>query len=46
MCIAGMIEHASMFMLQRALLTLKSWLNDLPPALLRTRPGSRCSSVG
>ncbi|MBC7877582.1 MAG: tetratricopeptide repeat protein [Anaerolineales bacterium] len=37
--LAEMIEHASMFMLQRALLTLESWLNDLPPYLLRTRPG-------
>lgn len=37
--LAEMIERASMFMLQHALLTLESWLNDLPPSLLRTRPG-------
>lgn len=37
--LAEMIERASIFMLQRALLTLESWLNDLPPYLLRTRPG-------
>jgi LuxR family transcriptional regulator, maltose regulon positive regulatory protein len=37
--LAEMIEHASTPMLQRAMLTLESWLNDLPPSLLRTRPG-------
>jgi len=37
--LAEMIEHASMPMLQRAMLTLESWLNDLPPSLSRTRPG-------
>jgi two-component SAPR family response regulator/Flp pilus assembly protein TadD len=37
--LAEMIERASTSMLQRALLTIESWLNDLPPSLLRTRPG-------
>jgi ATP/maltotriose-dependent transcriptional regulator MalT/DNA-binding SARP family transcriptional activator len=33
-----MIERAGFSMLQRALLTVESWLNDLPPSFLRTRP--------
>lgn len=37
--LAEMIERASTSMLQRALLTVESWLNDLPPLLLRNRPG-------
>ena len=37
--LAEMIERASISMLQRALLTIEAWLNDLPPSLLRTRPG-------
>src|SRR3990172_3060137 len=37
--LAQMIERSSVVMLQRALLTVESWLNDLPPSLLRTRPG-------
>ena len=37
--IAQMIERASTSMLQGALLTVESWLNDLPPSLLRNRPG-------
>jgi len=36
--LAEMIERAGFSMLQRALLTVESWLNDLPPSLLRTRP--------
>ncbi len=36
--LAGMIERAGFSMLQRALLTVESWLNDLPPSLSRTRP--------
>lgn len=35
---AHMIERSGFFMLQRAMLTLESWLNDLPPSHLRTRP--------
>ncbi|WP_345325048.1 tetratricopeptide repeat protein [Candidatus Villigracilis proximus] len=34
-----MIERASTSMLQGALLTVESWLNALPPSLLRNRPG-------
>lgn len=37
--LAEMIERASTPMLQRAMVTLESWLNDLPASLLRTRPG-------
>jgi ATP/maltotriose-dependent transcriptional regulator MalT/two-component SAPR family response regulator len=36
--LAQMIERAGFFMLQRALLTVESWLNDLPPSFLRTHP--------
>ena len=36
--LAQMIERAGFSMLQRALLTVKSWLNDLPPSFLRTHP--------
>jgi LuxR family maltose regulon positive regulatory protein len=36
--LAEMIERAGFSMLQRALLTVESWLNDLPPSLSRTRP--------
>jgi LuxR family transcriptional regulator, maltose regulon positive regulatory protein len=37
--LAEMVERSSTPMLQRAMLTLESWLNDLPPSLLRTRAG-------
>jgi LuxR family maltose regulon positive regulatory protein len=37
--LAEMVERASTSMLQSAHLTMESWLNELPPSLLRTRPG-------
>jgi len=37
--LAEMIERASTPMLKRAMLTLESWLNDLHPPMLQTRPG-------
>ncbi|MBI5944905.1 MAG: tetratricopeptide repeat protein [Chloroflexi bacterium] len=37
--LAEMIERASTSMLKRAIVTLESWLGDLPPSMLRTRPG-------
>jgi LuxR family maltose regulon positive regulatory protein len=36
--LAQMIERAGFSMLQRAMLTVESWLNDLPPSFLRTHP--------
>ena len=33
-----MIERAGFSMLQRSLLTVEAWLNDLPPSFLRTHP--------
>ena len=36
--LAQMIGRAGFSMLQRALLTVESWLNDLPPSFLRTHP--------
>jgi tetratricopeptide (TPR) repeat protein len=36
--LAKMIERAGFSMLQRAMLTVESWLNDLPPSFLRTQP--------
>ncbi len=37
--LAQMIERASTPMLKRAMVTLESWLNELNPSMLRTRPG-------
>ena len=37
--LAEMIERASVFMLQHSYHTLASWLDDLPPSMLRSRPG-------
>lgn len=37
--LAEMIERAGFIMLQRAFPTVESWLNELPPSLLRNRPG-------
>ncbi len=37
--LADAIERAGFSMLQRALLTVEAWLKDLPPSLLRIRPG-------
>ncbi|NOH01152.1 MAG: tetratricopeptide repeat protein [Chloroflexi bacterium] len=37
--LAEMIERAGTFMIQRAHLTLESWLGDIPASMLRTRPG-------
>ena len=37
--LAGVIERSGTAMLQTALVTLEGWINSLPPALVRTRPG-------
>ena len=37
--LAQMIERASTPMLKRAIVTLESWLGELHPSILRTRPG-------
>jgi LuxR family maltose regulon positive regulatory protein len=37
--LAEMIERASTPMLKRAIVTLESWLGELHPSILRTRPG-------
>ena len=37
--LAGVIERAGTAMLQNALVTLEGWINSLPPAIARTRPG-------
>jgi ATP/maltotriose-dependent transcriptional regulator MalT len=37
--LAGVIERSGTSMLQTALVTLEGWINALPPALVRTRPG-------
>lgn len=37
--LAGVIERSGTAMLQTALVTLEGWINSLPPAMVRTRPG-------
>jgi LuxR family maltose regulon positive regulatory protein len=37
--LASLIERAAPHLLLRALVTLESWLNDLPPSLRKSRPG-------
>ena len=37
--LAGVVERAGTSMLQNALVTLEGWINSLPPAIVRTRPG-------
>jgi len=37
--LAEVIERAGSPMLQSALVTLESWINSLPPAMVQTRPG-------
>ena len=37
--LADMIERAGTTMYQNALLTLEAWLDDLPPSVVRQRPG-------
>lgn len=37
--LAGVIERSGTAMLQTALVTLEGWINSLPPAMVRSRPG-------
>jgi ATP/maltotriose-dependent transcriptional regulator MalT/two-component SAPR family response regulator len=37
--LADMVERAGISMYQHAMLTLESWLTDLPPSLFQKRPG-------
>ena len=37
--LAGLVERAGTPMLQTALITLEGWINSLPPATIRSRPG-------
>jgi ATP/maltotriose-dependent transcriptional regulator MalT/two-component SAPR family response regulator len=37
--LAGVVERSGTSMLQTALVTLENWINSLPPAYARTRPG-------
>ncbi|MCI0550904.1 MAG: tetratricopeptide repeat protein, partial [Anaerolineae bacterium] len=37
--LAGLVERAGTPMLQTALVTLEGWINALPPATIRSRPG-------
>lgn len=37
--LADVVEHAGVPMLQNALVTLETWINSLPPAIVQNRPG-------
>ncbi|MFZ5912090.1 MAG: BTAD domain-containing putative transcriptional regulator [Chloroflexota bacterium] len=37
--LASLIERAALHLMSRALVTLDSWLGDLPPSILHSRPG-------
>src|SRR6266508_274865 len=37
--LAGVVERSGTAMLQTALVTIEGWINSLPPAIVRTRPG-------
>lgn len=37
--LAGLIERAAPYLMSHALITLDSWLKELPPSVLSTRPG-------
>ena len=37
--LAGLIERAAPYLLPRALVTLETWLNNLPPSIRRKKPG-------
>lgn len=37
--LAGVVERAGAFMLNNALISLEGWINGLPPAVVRARPG-------
>jgi LuxR family maltose regulon positive regulatory protein len=37
--LAVLVEHAAPHLLPRALVTLETWLKNLPPSIRRTRPG-------
>jgi ATP/maltotriose-dependent transcriptional regulator MalT/DNA-binding SARP family transcriptional activator len=37
--LTGLIDRAAPHLLSRALVTLETWINNLPPSIRRTRPG-------
>jgi ATP/maltotriose-dependent transcriptional regulator MalT/two-component SAPR family response regulator len=37
--LAGIVERASYFMLQRSLPIIEGWLNELPPSIIKKHPG-------
>jgi ATP/maltotriose-dependent transcriptional regulator MalT/DNA-binding SARP family transcriptional activator len=37
--LASLVERAALHLMSRALVTLDSWLGDLPPSILHSRPG-------